>query len=185
MFQHKVRHTDLSGGWKVKRSGQYLTPTTPNSNKAAFAEFVEFDTYSRAYNNMRQNGDLQREIRKIPSSHSILHRLGIKFKSPYENRLFDCWWVWNEIKHSNGTSSFMVGIAPIKDYRGQGFDEVRMGDFTRQSCTSDGRKNKPPSYSLPLCVQPLPIHRSLMESLPWPTQQVSSSLNPSGQPYQK
>ena len=61
------------------------------SAEAVFAEFVAFDTYERGDIYVRQNGGLPREIRKIPSSHSILYRLGMKFKAPYANRLFDCW----------------------------------------------------------------------------------------------
>ena len=83
------------------------------------------DTYENSAKHKRLRPDLPREIKiNVDGTRSQIYRIGFHFPAPYNNRNFETWLTWKKLKLDTGQVAYMIGIAPLKDYQGTGFDEL-------------------------------------------------------------
>ena len=104
------------------------------SAKHFLAELVELDTFKRSRLHKEKNGNLPRVVRAVNSSRSCKYRVGMHFPGLYENRLFDTWYLWKEIRPKNGMKSFMALFVPLSEYGGTGFGDPPF-NFTKAEST--------------------------------------------------
>ncbi|GMI23828.1 hypothetical protein TrCOL_g8666 [Triparma columacea] len=98
--------------------------TVDKSAKGVLEEQFVLDKYEWSEEHFKNNGNLQRVIRKdVDGTRSMHYHYGVKVPAT-TNRLFEMWFTWKQFNLENGRTSYMVAFVPLTEYPGGGFKDL-------------------------------------------------------------
>jgi hypothetical protein len=95
----------------------------------------ERDSFEFSNKHKTKNGDLPRAIKKVDRSRSLHYHFGLKLPAPSDNRLFQMWFTWKEIKLSKNKTSFMLGFVPLSECSVASFENLSKEGFVLAETT--------------------------------------------------
>ena len=95
--------------------------------KSLLADQFLLDTYDAWARHQIHNGNLPRDnITNVEGNRGGIYRLALSLPKPSRNRIFEGWQTWKEVRLSNGRACYLMGITPLRDYHGSGFDAINL-----------------------------------------------------------